>query len=615
MRPAHQIYSSQLSEFRHGYALWCPEPCLYTEVKVGDIGYLRDGAFHRLFNATLPAEHPDQTLGVPALFQPLILPTGSSFKLDKFLDPGNIRSSSVSEYRYGVDINGVVLPGGAGVHFSCSRRQGALLHLSKPAIREEALAREAFETYILRNFPQWYDFANAVLFRGVKNGEIMLVTGCDKTMEWSSAVFDERCKDAGISLQAQGAIPGLSASVTFSGKWDTTSSIQHRSGPIQDCDPPKVDQTIFIRGYKILERRIRTPKVIRAAAEPRSPSSSDDENEPGSGSLGAQGTITLREWSLESIPGESLIYHPSDALLEYILAHSDEAVALVHDDYWCDSTAGPRLPDDSLSVQEIIDAYRNQFFANNLPQPEVDWNPRLGHATSGHFLPSQMEIDNLPNSSGETSDGDDGVHFESASRRNFPNDTRSSSSDAIGTQTAVGSASLAFTALGAELYPSSHDKFHFRFQLPRPANANEMVGASIGGPHNFSFSSHGEVSLDDTPSPPPRDFGDDDVSDDGSYSDNDHTGDDADYHRNRHHSPYDQSPPLRSVPEPSRRETSSLPMRDPLVSQKRGTTSYRQPQTSYHPGPLDPSLRGQSPGPAYYRYEEPPPGRSSADMS
>ncbi|KAJ6570047.1 hypothetical protein DFH09DRAFT_1153912, partial [Mycena vulgaris] len=96
MRAAHQVYSSQLRELRHGYALWCPEPCLYTEVKVSDVGYLREGAFHRLFNVTLPADHPDQTLGVPVLFQPLTLPIGWFCRNDKFFDPGNLRSSSVA---------------------------------------------------------------------------------------------------------------------------------------------------------------------------------------------------------------------------------------------------------------------------------------------------------------------------------------------------------------------------------------------------------------------------------------------------------------------------------------------------------------------------------------
>jgi hypothetical protein len=65
-----------MRELRHGYALWCPEPCQYGEVRAGDVGYLRDGAFHRLFNAILPEDDPEQILGVPVAFEPLVLPPG-----------------------------------------------------------------------------------------------------------------------------------------------------------------------------------------------------------------------------------------------------------------------------------------------------------------------------------------------------------------------------------------------------------------------------------------------------------------------------------------------------------------------------------------------------------
>jgi hypothetical protein len=36
----------------HGHALWEPDPeGLYEAVEVGDIGFIRNGYFHRLFNA------------------------------------------------------------------------------------------------------------------------------------------------------------------------------------------------------------------------------------------------------------------------------------------------------------------------------------------------------------------------------------------------------------------------------------------------------------------------------------------------------------------------------------------------------------------------------------
>ncbi len=57
----------------YGYALWEPNPGrLYPPVEVGDVGYIRQGKFRRLFNVLLPADDPShQKLGVPEYHEPL----------------------------------------------------------------------------------------------------------------------------------------------------------------------------------------------------------------------------------------------------------------------------------------------------------------------------------------------------------------------------------------------------------------------------------------------------------------------------------------------------------------------------------------------------------------
>jgi hypothetical protein len=58
-----------------GYALWEPSPGgLYDAVEVGDVGFIREGCFHRLFNVLLPGDHPShQNFGVPDCHQQLRL--------------------------------------------------------------------------------------------------------------------------------------------------------------------------------------------------------------------------------------------------------------------------------------------------------------------------------------------------------------------------------------------------------------------------------------------------------------------------------------------------------------------------------------------------------------
>jgi len=59
----------------YGHALWEPSPGgLYDAVEVGDVGFIRDGCFSRLFNVFLPGDHPShQNFGVPESHQPLRL--------------------------------------------------------------------------------------------------------------------------------------------------------------------------------------------------------------------------------------------------------------------------------------------------------------------------------------------------------------------------------------------------------------------------------------------------------------------------------------------------------------------------------------------------------------
>ena len=50
----------------YGHALWDPSPGgRYPAVAVGDVGFIREGQFHRLFNVLLNPNDPSHRLGVP----------------------------------------------------------------------------------------------------------------------------------------------------------------------------------------------------------------------------------------------------------------------------------------------------------------------------------------------------------------------------------------------------------------------------------------------------------------------------------------------------------------------------------------------------------------------
>jgi hypothetical protein len=89
------IYREQLSSRYHGLALWDPTPVenLYKQpghVSIGDVGYLDNGAFMRMFNVTIPWDDPsNKLLGEPGKYE-IIEP--SYF--------GNVRDTEIREGEY-----------------------------------------------------------------------------------------------------------------------------------------------------------------------------------------------------------------------------------------------------------------------------------------------------------------------------------------------------------------------------------------------------------------------------------------------------------------------------------------------------------------------------------
>ena len=57
----------------YGHALWEPSPRYPNKpVQVGDVGFIREGKFRRLFNALLPENDPSHECGVPECHEPLV---------------------------------------------------------------------------------------------------------------------------------------------------------------------------------------------------------------------------------------------------------------------------------------------------------------------------------------------------------------------------------------------------------------------------------------------------------------------------------------------------------------------------------------------------------------
>ena len=92
----YDIFREQLGIMfpKYGHALWDPGPWKPgRQVKVGDVGFIRMGRFHPLFNALHPEDEPDDD--VPEGYEPLVLKSPHHI-MERSLNSGHYCSVGVS---------------------------------------------------------------------------------------------------------------------------------------------------------------------------------------------------------------------------------------------------------------------------------------------------------------------------------------------------------------------------------------------------------------------------------------------------------------------------------------------------------------------------------------
>ena len=76
----HEFYAQHLLCLGHGLAIYEPDPAdEYDELCVGDVGHMKDGGFHRLFNVFRKEDDKVNKLGVPEGFEPLLSEAGNTY--------------------------------------------------------------------------------------------------------------------------------------------------------------------------------------------------------------------------------------------------------------------------------------------------------------------------------------------------------------------------------------------------------------------------------------------------------------------------------------------------------------------------------------------------------
>ncbi|KAE9388787.1 hypothetical protein BT96DRAFT_947360 [Gymnopus androsaceus JB14] len=359
------VYARFLMTRKRGYPLWRPKdhdsrlPDIYKQdgVHIGDVGILDEfGGFDYLFNACHPADHPLNEGRVPETFKLLEIDHTDTREYHKNLNQALISKVSplvsakplslanllrTSNLIYHCTISFALLRGvpeevAAGLAFTSSARNGALLILPEGGKRTDHRQRYKFEEYAVECARSWYAEPMA---RGMANGALYLVTGFDKARAWGVASFID-ANPGSVSLEF---IPKTLESNAGSPKYwfrrhdcaSASSGADNVYGNQSGC--------VFLRGFKIAVRNNPFTDI------PKYCSSVKYISDLGVNELFPRPTTANLPWHSTSqqlchasgLPSSQYnvlpnhIYHPSDVINRWVLNNHDEVeVSITHDDDW-----------------------------------------------------------------------------------------------------------------------------------------------------------------------------------------------------------------------------------------------------------------------------------------
>ncbi|KAF7345527.1 WD40 containing domain protein [Mycena venus] len=405
-------YSNQLLYQGRGFPLYVPGPQINLPaayqrvgVSIGDVGTVTpEGIFDFFFNIYLPSDHPINANDVPEEFCPLPRYAPRDIIHDNF-DPGNyISAPSVHE------INGDFsesIPGGDFV-FDCKGPDGAVLALPYGAHLEKLRNIESMRRYAAKHAENWYRYVNETRGRGLVNGSLYLVTGCEKTKSWGMASFHDVPTEFQLSFR-----PTRDADCGYRYRWKGAHCRhKHRDSPPDDGTPH--NQTTFVHAFTISVCEGIWGKLFGEAEVGQLVDSSTFSEKSGRGFIpyGAQGSsfswtfflggsatgggtrCTDENGIISDASPIPRVFHPSQMIHEHIFRMAPHAtVVITHDDDWRDIFKNSG--EDGMRVAEPNSRRLQQAISDRFEIIEEDGAAFLGEKC-GSTLPESEENVRMP---------------------------------------------------------------------------------------------------------------------------------------------------------------------------------------------------------------------------
>ncbi|KAF7343226.1 Pleiotropic drug resistance ABC transporter protein [Mycena venus] len=249
-----EIYCSQLLRQKRGFPLYEPAPQINLPlayqrhgVAIGDVGSVApEGIFDFFFNIFLPPEHPINANDTPEDFCPMP-PHNPRDVVHLTYSSGNYVSSPAVRK---LDFDDPSEFPEGGYVFRCDAPRGAVLALPNGAHLSKLRNVENMRAYAAEHADSWYRYINGARGRGLTNGDLFLVTGCEKARAWGMASYHSCREEFELTFKP----PRRSYATSRPYRWSGTHG---RENPAKgkSYDHPltggPVNQTTFIHGWSI----------------------------------------------------------------------------------------------------------------------------------------------------------------------------------------------------------------------------------------------------------------------------------------------------------------------------------------------------------------------------
>ncbi|KIM46832.1 hypothetical protein M413DRAFT_422275 [Hebeloma cylindrosporum] len=368
----NEMYERLLRKKGRGFALYIPQPnrrlpIAYQRlgIHIGDVGFITpDGGFSFLFNICVPRDHAINPRDLPQDFSPLSPALATQVDVAEFsqFNPGSyLASASMERKENDSNTN--------GLHFETHASEGAVLTMPEGATSLDLNNELSFSDYLEANVRKWYEFVRRVRGKRIRNGELRLVIGCDKTTAWGIATVSGMSQQRTSKLKFK-PLDIASSSSTTTYTWESSGMVEEKVGPdsrdievlrSNDDDGPDMtyhNQCLFVRTMTatlgnddwaefegnlgkttVEDSRFSSPTDLNPLPGmwPSGSSNTKYSNQFGS----HQGTYGTQSYSLSkkgrvtisTMPDSSTPYHPSDVLNQQLLQKFPDCKMVITKDH------------------------------------------------------------------------------------------------------------------------------------------------------------------------------------------------------------------------------------------------------------------------------------------